>query len=81
MMCICLCLQLDKDELSDEESEPERGEDDKGDGEEEDEEKEYCWERSKDGLNAKLKMLTNSCVLNNLTNHRAAVVRKIRNAQ
>ncbi|XP_045080865.1 ceramide synthase 2 [Coregonus clupeaformis] len=73
--------KLDKDERSDEESEPEEGEDDKGDGEEEDEEVEYFGERSKEALNLKLKILTNSCVLNNLTNHRAAVVSKMRKAQ
>uniref|UniRef100_A0A3B4UL93 Ceramide synthase 4 n=1 Tax=Seriola dumerili TaxID=41447 RepID=A0A3B4UL93_SERDU len=38
-------------------------------------------ERSKDTLNSKLSMLTNSCVLNNLTNHRASVADRMRKAQ
>ncbi|KAL0966642.1 hypothetical protein UPYG_G00297780 [Umbra pygmaea] len=61
--------KLDKDERSDEESDPEEEKNVKGHGEEQDE---CCWEKSKDALNAKLKTLTNNCVLNNLTNHRAA---------
>lgn len=81
MMCIFLCLQLDKDERSDEESELEEEEDDKGEGEEKDEEGECCWERSKDALNSKLKMLSKSFVLKNLTNHRAAIVSKMRKAR
>ena len=82
--CVYFCVfQLDKDERSDEESELEEedDDDDKGEGEEKDEEGECCWERSKDALNAKLKMLNKSFVLNNLTNHRAAIVSKMRKAR
>ncbi|XP_010892721.2 ceramide synthase 2 [Esox lucius] len=71
--------KLDKDERSDEESELEEEEDDKENWE--GEQGEYCWERSKDALNSKLKTLTNSCVLNNLTNQRAAVASRMRKAQ
>uniref|UniRef100_A0A674E1B0 Ceramide synthase 2-like n=1 Tax=Salmo trutta TaxID=8032 RepID=A0A674E1B0_SALTR len=73
--------KLDKDERSDEESELEEEEDDKGEGEEKEEEGECCWERSKDALNSKLKMLSKSFVLKNLTNHRAAIVSKMRKAR
>uniref|UniRef100_A0A4W5PPC6 Ceramide synthase 4b n=1 Tax=Hucho hucho TaxID=62062 RepID=A0A4W5PPC6_9TELE len=73
--------KLDKDERSDEESELEEEDDDKGEGEEKDKEGECCWERSKDALNSKLKMLSKSFVLNNLTNHRAAIVSKMRKAR
>lgn len=77
---ICFCVQLEKDERSDEESEVEEEEDDKG-GEGNVDQGDYCWERSKDTLNSKLSMLTNSCVLNNLTNHRASVSNRMRKAQ
>ncbi|KAM9844423.1 ceramide synthase 2-like [Aulostomus maculatus] len=68
--------KLDKDERSDEESEVEEDK-----GEESADQEDYCWERSKDALNSKLSMLTNSCVLNNLTNHRASVTDRMRKAQ
>uniref|UniRef100_A0A3B4UJN5 Ceramide synthase 4 n=1 Tax=Seriola dumerili TaxID=41447 RepID=A0A3B4UJN5_SERDU len=54
---------------------------DKGGEENVDRDGDYCWERSKDTLNSKLSMLTNSCVLNNLTNHRASVADRMRKAQ
>lgn len=78
---ICFRLQLEKDERSDEESEVEEEEDDRGGEENVDQGGDYCWERSKDTLNSKLSMLTNSCVLNNLTNHRASVADRMRKAQ
>ncbi|XP_071752402.1 ceramide synthase 2-like isoform X2 [Centroberyx gerrardi] len=73
--------KLDKDERSDEESESEEDEEDKGGEEEKDKGGDYCWEKSKDTINSKLSMLTNSCVLNNLTNHRASVANRMRKAQ
>ncbi|XP_044222939.1 ceramide synthase 2-like [Thunnus albacares] len=73
--------KLEKDERSDEESEVEEEEEDKGGEESADHEGDYSWERSKDTLNSKLSMLTNSCVLNNLTNHRASVADRMRKAQ
>lgn len=69
--------KLEKDERSDEESEVEE-EEDKGDV---DLEGECYWEKSTDTLNSKLSMLTNSCVLNNLTNHRSSVADRMRKAQ
>ncbi|XP_075953516.1 ceramide synthase 2-like [Anarhichas minor] len=72
---------LEKDERSDEESEVEEEEDDKGEEENADRGGDYCWKRRKDKMNSKLSMLTNSCVLNNLTNHRASVADKMRKAQ
>uniref|UniRef100_A0A673C2D2 Ceramide synthase 2-like n=1 Tax=Sphaeramia orbicularis TaxID=375764 RepID=A0A673C2D2_9TELE len=72
--------KLEKDERSDEESELEEEGDDK-EGEENMDQDDFCWERSKDSLNSKLSMLTNSCVLNNLTNHRASVADRMRKAQ
>lgn len=79
---ICLFrLQLEKDERSDEESEVEEEEDDKGGEENMDQGGDYCWEKSRDTLNSKLSMLTSSCVLNNLTNHRASVADRMRKAQ
>uniref|UniRef100_A0A3Q1GUE3 Ceramide synthase 2-like n=1 Tax=Acanthochromis polyacanthus TaxID=80966 RepID=A0A3Q1GUE3_9TELE len=63
--------KLEKDERSDEESEIEEEELDKG-GEENMDHGDRYWEKSKDTLNSKLSMLTNSCVLNNLTNHRSS---------
>lgn len=79
--CVCFCLQLEKDERSDEESEVEEEEDDKGGEENVDERGDYSWEKSKDTMNSKLSLLTNSCVLNNLTNHRASVSGRMRKAQ
>ncbi|XP_033505799.2 ceramide synthase 2-like [Epinephelus lanceolatus] len=73
--------KLDKDVRSDEESEVEDEGDDRGGEENMDQGGDYCWERSKDTLNNKLSMLTNSCVLNNLTNHRASVADRMRKAQ
>ncbi|XP_072297336.1 ceramide synthase 2-like [Eucyclogobius newberryi] len=70
--------KMEKDERSDDESEPE----------EDDKEEEHfeqgdtcCWDRNKDSLNSKLSVLTNSCVLNNLTNHRASAADRMRKAQ
>ena len=79
--CIWFCLQLEKDERSDEESEIEEEEDDKGGEENMDQGEDYCWEKSKNTLNSQLSMLTNNCVLNNLTNHRASVADRMRKAQ
>ncbi|XP_040910966.1 ceramide synthase 2-like [Toxotes jaculatrix] len=73
--------KLEKDERSDEESEVEEEEEGKGGEENADQGGDYCWEKSKDTLNSKLSMLTNSCVLNNLTNHRASVADRMRKAQ
>lgn len=72
-------FQLEKDERSDEESEPE--EDDKEQEENVNQDGSCCWDRSKDSLNTKLSRLTNSCVLNNLTNHRASAADRMRKAQ
>lgn len=77
---ICFCLQLEKDERSDEESEVEE-EDDKRGEKNVDQGGDYSWEKSRDTLNSRLSMLTSSCVLNNLTNHRASVSDKMRKAQ
>uniref|UniRef100_A0A3Q3WDU7 Uncharacterized protein n=1 Tax=Mola mola TaxID=94237 RepID=A0A3Q3WDU7_MOLML len=65
---------LEKDERSDESEveEEEANVDHEGD---------YCWEKSRDTLNCKLSMLTTSCVLNNLTSHRASVANRMRKAQ
>ncbi|XP_034469794.1 ceramide synthase 2-like [Hippoglossus hippoglossus] len=76
--------KMDKDERSDDESEveeEEEEEEDKGGEDTADQGGDYCWERSKGALNSKLSMLTNSCVLNNLTNHRASAVDRMRKAQ
>ncbi|XP_029381060.1 ceramide synthase 2-like [Echeneis naucrates] len=74
--------KLEKDERSDEESEAEEEEEEERGGEETvDQDGDYCWERSKDTLNTKLSMLTNSCVLNTFTNHRASVADRMRKAQ
>ena len=74
---------MDKDERSDDESEvdEEEEEEDKGGEDPADQGGDYRWERSKDALNSKLSMLTKSCVLNNLTNHRASAVDRMRKAQ
>lgn len=68
-------IQLDKDERSDEESEEEGVEDSKEEG------GEYRWGKSTNSLNSKLSMLTNSCVLTNLNNHRATTVDRSRKTQ
>ncbi|XP_035489980.2 ceramide synthase 2-like [Scophthalmus maximus] len=78
--------KLEKDERSDEESEveeeeEEEEEEEKGGEENADQGGDYCWDRSKDALNSKLSMLTNNCVLNNLSNHRASAVDRMRKAQ
>lgn len=79
---ICFHPQMEKDERSDDESEVEEEEEEEKGGEDSvDQDGDYCWERSKDALNSKLSMLTNSCVLNNLTNHRASVADRMRKAQ
>lgn len=39
------------------------------------------WEKSKETLNSKLSVLTNSCVLNNLSYHRASVAKRTLKAQ
>uniref|UniRef100_A0A8C6SVF4 Ceramide synthase 4b n=1 Tax=Neogobius melanostomus TaxID=47308 RepID=A0A8C6SVF4_9GOBI len=69
--------ELEKDERSDDESELD--EDDKE--ERFDQDANCCWDRSKDSLNSKLSVLTNNCVLNNLTNHRASAADRMRKAQ
>lgn len=78
--CICFCLQLEKDERSDEESEVEEEDENRGE-KNVDQGGDYSWEKSRDTLNSRLSMLTSSCVLNNLTNHRASVADKMRKAQ
>lgn len=77
----CISLQLEKDERSDDESEVEEEEDDKGDQNVDQGGGEYYWEKSRDPLNSTLSMLTSSCVLNNLTNHRASAADRMRKAQ
>ncbi|KAJ0011741.1 hypothetical protein NQD34_012716 [Periophthalmus magnuspinnatus] len=71
--------KLEKDERSDDESDIE--EYDKEDEEQFEQGATCCWDRGKDSLNSKLSVLTNSCVLNNLTNHRASVADRMRKAQ
>lgn len=39
------------------------------------------WEKSKETLNCKLSVLTNSCVLNNLNQHRSSVANRAHKAQ
>ncbi|XP_069014113.1 ceramide synthase 2-like [Embiotoca jacksoni] len=70
--------KMEKDERSDEESEVEEEEEEKGGEEIMDEGGDYYWEKSKDTLDSKLSVLTNSCVLNNLTNHRSSVADRMR---
>lgn len=73
---ICFSSQLEGDERSDESQvEEEEGHS----GEEDDGDRDFCWETST--LNSKLSMLTSSCVLNNLANHRASLANKMRKAQ
>lgn len=81
MVCKFLKGKLEKDERSDEESEVEEEEEDKGGEENKHQGGDCYWEKSKDSLNSRLSMLTNSCVLNNLTNHRSSVVDRMRKAQ
>lgn len=74
--------KLEKDERSDDESEAEEEEDDKAGNEHSDHGgREHCWEKSRDSLNSTLSKLTSSCVLNNLTNHRASAANRMRQAQ
>lgn len=72
---------MHKDERSDEESEVEEQEEDNVQVEDKAETGDYCWERRKESLNSKLTMLTNSFVLNNLTNHRTSAINRMRKAQ
>ncbi|XP_054620799.1 ceramide synthase 2-like isoform X1 [Dunckerocampus dactyliophorus] len=67
--------KLEKDERSDEDTdlEVDRGE--------EVQEGDYYQKTSKDTQNYKLPPLSNSCVLNNLTNHRASIADNMRKAQ
>lgn len=77
-----ILFQLEKDERSDDESEAEEGEDDDAGNERLDHgAEEHCWEKSRDSLNCTLSKLTSSCVLNNLTNHRASAAHRMRKAQ
>lgn len=77
-----ILFQLEKDERSDDESEAEEEEDDKAGNEHSDHGgREHCWEKSRDSLNSTLSKLTSSCVLNNLTNHRASAANRMRQAQ
>ncbi|XP_061878186.1 ceramide synthase 2-like isoform X1 [Entelurus aequoreus] len=62
--------KLDKDERSDEDTDFE-----------EDKEDDYCQKTSADGQKYKRPPLSNSCVLNSLTNHRVSVVHRLRNTQ
>lgn len=78
-LCICFCPQLEKDERSDEESGAEEEEEEKEGDKNSDQD--CYWEKSKETLNSKLSMLTNSCVLNNLTHRRSSVAKRIRKAQ
>ncbi|KAM9719554.1 ceramide synthase 2-like isoform 1-T2 [Menidia menidia] len=73
--------KLEKDERSDEESEAYDEEDDKGGDGNMDQRGDNYWEKSKESLNSKFSMLTNSCVLNNLSQHRASVNDRMRKAQ
>ena len=75
--------KLDKDERSDEESEEEEEEEEEEREKEGEEEEggEYCWEKRTNALNSKLTMLTHSCVLNNLTSHRASAVERSHKTQ
>lgn len=75
-------FQLEKDERSDDESEDEEEEEDKSGREHlDDGGGEHCWEKRRDSLNSTLSKLTSSCVLNNLTNHRASAAHRMRKAQ
>lgn len=76
-------FQLEKDERSEDESVDEEDEVEKAGSQHlDDGEGEHCWEKSsRDSLNSTLSKLTSSCVLNNLTNHRASAAIRIRKAQ
>ncbi|KAM6918479.1 ceramide synthase 2-like [Xenentodon cancila] len=65
--------KLEKDERSDEESSAEEEEDDKKEEENTDQEEDRYWGKGKETRNCKLSVLTNSCVLNKLTQHRSSV--------
>uniref|UniRef100_A0A1A8RN53 Ceramide synthase 4 n=1 Tax=Nothobranchius rachovii TaxID=451742 RepID=A0A1A8RN53_9TELE len=81
MVCKFLKGKLEKDERSDEESGVEEEEEEKGGEENTDQGGDCYWGKSKDNLNSKISMLTNSCVLNNLNHHRSSVAKRIRKAQ
>lgn len=66
--------KLDKDERSDVESEPEEEEN-------EEEEDRSSWRKRKVVLDSRLAMLSSSCVLNNLTNQKADVNRRLPKAR
>uniref|UniRef100_A0A672R4E3 Ceramide synthase 2-like n=1 Tax=Sinocyclocheilus grahami TaxID=75366 RepID=A0A672R4E3_SINGR len=68
--------KLDKDERSDVESEAEEEED-----EEEEEEDRSSWRKRKVVLDSRLAMLSSSCVLNNLTNQKADMNRRLPKAR
>ncbi|CAL1579883.1 unnamed protein product [Knipowitschia caucasica] len=67
--------KMEKDERSDDESEVE----DEDKEEEHEQDASCCWDKER--LNSKLSVLTNSCVLNNFTNHRASDSDRMRKAQ
>ncbi|XP_015236364.1 PREDICTED: ceramide synthase 2-like [Cyprinodon variegatus] len=73
--------KLEKDERSDEESEVDVEEEDRVKEEKMDQGGDCYWEKSKETLNSKLSVLTNSCVLNNLSYHRASVAKRTLKAQ
>uniref|UniRef100_A0A1A8AK04 Ceramide synthase 4 n=1 Tax=Nothobranchius furzeri TaxID=105023 RepID=A0A1A8AK04_NOTFU len=81
MVCKFLKGKLEKDERSDEESGVEEEEEEKGGEENTDQGGDCYWGKSKDNLNSKISMLTNSCVLNNLNHHRSSVAKRMRKAQ
>ncbi len=70
-------LQLDKDERSDVESEPEE----ENEEEEEEEDDRASWRKRKVVLDSRMAMLSSSCVLNNLTNQKANVNRRLPKAR
>uniref|UniRef100_A0A673GVC4 Ceramide synthase 2-like n=1 Tax=Sinocyclocheilus rhinocerous TaxID=307959 RepID=A0A673GVC4_9TELE len=70
--------KLDKDERSDVESEAEEEENEE---EEEEEEDRSSWRKRKVVLDSRLAMLSSSCVLNNLTNQKADVNRRLPKAR
>ncbi|KAM4556815.1 ceramide synthase 2-like isoform 1-T1 [Fundulus diaphanus] len=81
MVCKFFKGKLEKDERSDEESDAEVEEEDKAKEEKMDQGGDCYWEKSKETLNSKLSVLTNSCVLSNLTYHRSSVANREHKAQ
>ncbi|XP_035990813.1 ceramide synthase 2 isoform X2 [Fundulus heteroclitus] len=81
MVCKFFKGKLEKDERSDEESDAEAEEEDKAKEEKMDQGGDCYWEKSKETLNSKLSVLTNSCVLTNLTYHRSSVANREHKAQ